>query len=49
LNYLIGIFSFIKNFINGIDKSGLNVGVSIHASTDDDKRVGGFLQLGYQF
>jgi len=36
-------------FINGIDKSGLNVGVSIHASTDDDKRVGGFLQLGYQF
>jgi len=37
-------------FMNGIDKSGINLGISIHATNADfEDSYGGFFQVGYQF
>ncbi len=37
-------------FLNGIDKSGFNLGLSVHVTNADVvDNVGGFFQLGYQF
>lgn len=37
-------------FLNGIDQSGLNLGLSLHVTNADfDDKFGGFFQVGYQF
>ena len=37
-------------FINGIDKSGATLGISMHATNaESEGSYGGFLQIGYQF
>jgi len=37
-------------FMNGIDKSGVNFGISIHGTNAEyDDNYGGFFQVGYQF
>ena len=37
-------------FMSGINQSGLNFGVSLHATNADyDGKYGGFFQIGYQF
>ena len=37
-------------FMNGINQSGLTLGISIHATNADyDGKYGSFLQVGYQF
>ncbi len=49
-NNYYGVGLSYNYFVNGIDKSGLTFGISIHTTNaKNDSRFGSFFQIGYQF
>lgn len=50
VNNVYGLGVSYTYFINGINRSGATIGLGIHATNADiDGKVGGILQVGYQF